>query len=138
MSDIQEVKCFDFTVQMSSYRQKQVPIGENKFALRAYLVSLDLFLYISPMDCLYIILNRKWNAIKLEKKMYLNNFLVFPFSHFSSGTSERISPPQGHIQEFVQGERLKLFYLSGDGHPLGPENTLTSIDFTGPWGVEPP
>ena len=42
---------------------------------------------------------------------------------------------QGRIQEFVQGG-LKLFYLStGAQHPLGPENPLKSIDFTGQGGA---
>ena len=33
---------------------------------------------------------------------------------------------------------LKFFYLSrGAMHPLGPENPLKSIDFTGPGGLTP-
>ena len=35
---------------------------------------------------------------------------------------------QGRIQEFFQG---------GAQHPLGPENPLKSIDFTGPGGLSP-
>ena len=43
---------------------------------------------------------------------------------------------QGRIQEFVHGG-LKFFSLSrGAQHPLGPENPLKSIDFTGP--IAPP
>jgi len=33
---------------------------------------------------------------------------------------------------------LKFYYLSrGAQHPLGPENPLKSIDFTGPGGLSP-
>ena len=38
---------------------------------------------------------------------------------------------QGRIQEFVQGG-LIFFFPEGTRHPLGPENPLKSIDFTGP------
>ena len=46
---------------------------------------------------------------------------------------------QGRIQELVQGG-LKLFFTGGGGaqHPLGTENPLCSIDFTGPRGAMPP
>ena len=57
--------------------------------------------------------------MKLEKKMYLNNFpffiLFFVFAIF-------IRDFRVHLQEFIQGGGLTFFYLSGGGHPLGPEN----------------
>jgi len=43
---------------------------------------------------------------------------------------------QGRIQDFVQGWRLTFFYLSsGAKHPLGSENPLKLIDFTGSGGA---
>ena len=44
---------------------------------------------------------------------------------------------QGRIQEFVQGGDLYFFIFPGRGaqHPLGSENPLKSIDFTGPGGA---
>ena len=46
---------------------------------------------------------------------------------FSAGAYSGICP-----------EGLKFFYLSrGAMHPLGPENPLKSIDFTGPGGLTP-
>ena len=43
---------------------------------------------------------------------------------------------QGRIQEFVQGGGLNFFLFQGGAqHPLGPENPLKSIDFTGPAGA---
>ena len=40
---------------------------------------------------------------------------------------------QGRIQEFVQGGAYIFFSFQwGAQHPLGPENPLKSIDFTGP------
>ena len=39
---------------------------------------------------------------------------------------------QGRIQEFVQGGLNLSFQGRGAQHPLGPENPLKSIDFTGP------
>ena len=45
---------------------------------------------------------------------------------------------QGRIQELVQGG-LKLFFTGGGAqHPLGTENPLCSIDFTGPRGAMSP
>ena len=43
-------------------------------------------------------------------------------------------PSQWRIQEFVQGG-LKFFFQGGAQHPLGHENPLKSIDFTGLWGA---
>ena len=44
---------------------------------------------------------------------------------------------QGRFQEFVQ-EGLKFFLFPGGAqHPLGPENPLKSLDFTGPGGLSP-
>jgi len=41
---------------------------------------------------------------------------------------------RGVLRNLSRGGGLKFFYLSGGGaqHPLGPENPLKSIDFTGP------
>ena len=40
---------------------------------------------------------------------------------------------QGRIQEFVQGLLIFLSFQGGGAqHPLGHENPLKSIDFTGP------
>ena len=44
---------------------------------------------------------------------------------------------QGRIQEFVQGGLNFLSFQGGGGCPLGPENPLKSIDFTGPGGLSP-
>ena len=43
---------------------------------------------------------------------------------------------QGRIQEFVQEVCLNFLLFQGWGaqHPLGPENSLKSIDFSGPGG----
>ena len=46
---------------------------------------------------------------------------------------------QGRIQEFVQGGYIFSFsFQGGTQHPLGPENPLKSIDFTGSGGAYPP
>jgi len=44
---------------------------------------------------------------------------------------------QGRIQEFVQGGLNYIIFPGGGGdqHPLGPENPLKSINFTGPGGA---
>jgi len=42
---------------------------------------------------------------------------------------------QGRIQEFVQGGGLNFFLSRGAQHPLGHENPLKSIDFTGSGGA---
>jgi len=80
--------------------------------------------------------------MKLEKKMYINNFpffiLYFSFSQFSSGTSVHISRNLSGGGGLNGG--LKLFYVSGGGHPLGPENHPDIHDFTiqEGGGTEPP
>ena len=52
-------------------------------------------------------------------------------------TTDMYNPHQGRIQEFVQGGLHFFLFPGGAQHPLGPENPLKSIDFTGPGGLAP-
>ena len=75
-----------------------------------------------------------WNTHKLWKrktrKTKLKIFKILQIHlYFFSWNRQH----QGRIQEFVQGGAYIFFSFQwGAQHPLGPENPLKSIDFTGP------
>ena len=58
--------------------------------------------------------------------------------HFVGKTPVKAGFPS-RSQKFVQGGLNFFFNQGGLQHPLGPENSLKSIDFTGPGGsLAPP